>query len=98
MRSALTCDPSAARRNGVSGPRHEVLLGFDHAEARTWRHLDTYQFQTHLHAETPRVQWHAEAFATLQALDLNVGRAWTIKRPLRMFWTYRPACGGDAVR
>ena len=32
------------------------LVGFDHAEERTWRHLDTCQFQTHLHAEIPRVQ------------------------------------------
>ena len=32
------------------------LATFDHAEARTWRHLDTCQFQTHLHAEIPRVQ------------------------------------------
>ena len=29
----------------------ELLAGFDHAEERTWRHLDTCQFQTHLHAE-----------------------------------------------
>lgn len=29
---------------------------FDHAEERTWRHLDTCQFETHLHAEIPRVQ------------------------------------------
>jgi transposase len=33
-----------------------VLAGFDHAEERTWRHLDTCQFETHLHAEIPRVQ------------------------------------------
>lgn len=32
------------------------LATFDHAEARTWRHLDTCQFETHLHAEIPRVQ------------------------------------------
>ena len=32
------------------------MAGFDHAEARTWRHLDTCQFQTHVHAEIPRVQ------------------------------------------
>lgn len=32
------------------------LAGFDHAEERTWRHLDTCQFQTHLHAEVPPVQ------------------------------------------
>ena len=33
-----------------------ILAGFDHAEERTWRHLDTCQFETHLHAEIPRVQ------------------------------------------
>lgn len=33
-----------------------LLAGFDHAEERTWRHLDTCQFETHLHAEIPRVQ------------------------------------------
>lgn len=34
----------------------ELLAGFDHAEERAWRHLDTCQFETHLHAEIPRVQ------------------------------------------
>ena len=34
----------------------ELLPGFDHAEERIWRHLDTCQFQTHVHAEIPRVQ------------------------------------------
>jgi transposase len=34
----------------------ELLAVFDHAEERGWRHLDTCQFQTHLHAEIPRVQ------------------------------------------
>ena len=28
---------------------------YDHAEERTWRHLDSCQFQTHLHARIPRV-------------------------------------------
>jgi transposase len=28
---------------------------YDHAAERTWRHLDTCQFQTHLHARLPRV-------------------------------------------
>ena len=32
------------------------LAAFDHAEARTWRHLDTCQFETHLHAAIPRIQ------------------------------------------
>ncbi len=34
----------------------ETVPAFDHAAERTWRHLDTCQFQTHLHAEIPRVQ------------------------------------------
>ena len=34
----------------------DVSPGFDYAEARTWRHLDTCQFQTHLRAEIPWVQ------------------------------------------
>jgi transposase len=34
----------------------QLLPCADHAEERTWRHLDTCQFQTHLHARVPRVQ------------------------------------------
>ena len=33
----------------------ETLPLYDHAEERTWRHLDSYQFQTYLHANIPRV-------------------------------------------
>jgi transposase len=33
----------------------QLLACADHAEERTWRHLDTCQFQTHLHARVPRV-------------------------------------------
>ncbi len=29
---------------------------YDHAEERIWRHLDSCQFQTHLHARIPRVE------------------------------------------
>ena len=36
-------------RCGKAAPLH------DHRESRTWRHLDTCQFQTHLHACVPRV-------------------------------------------
>jgi transposase len=32
------------------------LPGYDHAEKRVWRHLDTCQFRTYLHARIPRVQ------------------------------------------
>ena len=33
----------------------QLLPCADHADERTWRHLDTCQFQTHLHARIPRV-------------------------------------------
>ena len=32
------------------------LSCYDHSAERTWRHLDTCQLQTHLHARIPRVQ------------------------------------------
>lgn len=32
------------------------LACYDHVAQRSWRHLDTCQFQTHLHARLPRVQ------------------------------------------
>jgi len=34
----------------------KALPIYDHAEERTWRHLDTCQYQTHVHARIPRVQ------------------------------------------
>lgn len=33
----------------------KTLPLYDHAEARTWRHRDSCQFQPHLHARIPRV-------------------------------------------
>lgn len=33
-----------------------ALAVYDHAEERAWRHLDSCQFQTYLHARPPRVQ------------------------------------------
>ena len=38
-------------------PECETELGlYDHAEERVWRHLDSCQFLTYLHAQPPRVQ------------------------------------------
>ena len=38
-------------------PECAMPLGlYDHAEERGWRHLDSCQFQTYLHARPPRVQ------------------------------------------
>ena len=34
----------------------KTLPLYDHAEERTWRHLDSCQFQTYLHARIPRVE------------------------------------------
>jgi transposase len=42
-----------------------------------------------LFSDERRPAHHAEAFATLQALNLKVGRAWAIKEALRTLWTYR---------
>ena len=35
------------------GKEHSV---YDHAEERVWRHLDTFQYETRLHARIPRIQ------------------------------------------
>ncbi len=43
---------------GVSWPCPQcrtALATYDHAPERVWRHLDTCQFETHLHARIPRV-------------------------------------------
>ena len=40
---------------GASGPLH------DHAAERVWRHLDSCQYQTHLHARIP--VWNAASMA-----------------------------------
>src|SRR5262245_46816104 len=42
-----------------------------------------------LFSDERRPDYHAETFATLQALNLKVGRAWAIKEALRTLWTYR---------
>jgi transposase len=34
----------------------ELLSVYDHAPQRVWRHMDTYQFKTYLHARIPRVK------------------------------------------
>ena len=42
-----------------------------------------------LFSDERRPDHHAGTFATLQALNLKVGRAWAIKEALRTLWTYR---------
>ena len=42
-----------------------------------------------LFSDERRPDHHADSFATLQALNLKVGRAWAIKEALRTLWTYR---------
>jgi transposase len=44
-----------------------------------------------LYSDERRPGSHAETFATLQALNLKVGRAWAIKEARRTLWTYRQA-------
>jgi transposase len=42
-----------------------------------------------LFSDERRPDRHAATFATLQALNLKVGRAWAIKEALRTLWTFR---------
>ena len=51
-------DVRLKHREGILWPCPECgkeLSVYDHAEERTWRHLDTCQFQTLIHARVPRV-------------------------------------------
>ena len=54
------------------------LALYDHVEERSWRHLDSCQFQTLLHARIPRVECpkHGSTF------DLNTGRPTTLPATL----------------
>jgi transposase len=46
-----------AKRKTWPCPECDAACGLhDHDEERTWRHLDSCQFQTHLHARLPRVR------------------------------------------
>jgi transposase len=54
----LRVDIWLAHRPGVKWPCpkcDEHPVGYDHAPQRTWRHMDTCQFKTFLHARVPRV-------------------------------------------
>ncbi|MHB1445470.1 MAG: transposase family protein [Acidimicrobiales bacterium] len=45
------------KRTRFSYPECNASLGvYDHAEERSWRHLDSCQFLTYLHARPPRVE------------------------------------------
>ena len=56
---AQRVDVWAGHADGERWPCPECaspLALYDHAEERAWRHLDSCQFQTYLHARPPRVQ------------------------------------------
>jgi transposase len=56
---AQRVDVWAGHGEGERGPCPECaspLALYDHAEERAWRHLESCQFQTYLHARPPRVQ------------------------------------------
>ena len=44
---------------------HELSC-YDHSPERTWRHLDTCQLETHLHARIPRVKCEAHGVVQVQ--------------------------------
>lgn len=56
-------DVFASHPKGVEWPCPKCglkLTTFDHAEERVWRHLDSCQFKTYLHARAPRVDCPTE--------------------------------------
>ena len=57
----------------------ESLGCYDHAQERVWRHLDTCQYQTHLHARIPRVNYCKLRITNGVAEGLN-SKIMTIKR------------------
>src|SRR6266511_3311829 len=50
-----------------------LLPLYDHTEEREWRHLDSCQFKTYLHARPPRIQWRARGAAGAVAVGRGVG-------------------------
>jgi transposase len=52
---------------------HAVVSLYDHADERTWRHLDTCQFMTYLHARPPRVQCPTHGVRQVGASGISVG-------------------------
>jgi len=62
-------DVWAAHAEGTRWPCPECdaeLPGYDHAPERTWRHLDSCQFKTYLHARPPRVECPTHGVKTVR--------------------------------
>lgn len=97
-----------ATREGLPDGEAKIVFDRFHIMREMTQAVDTVRKQEHrafLHAgdDSPltgtKYLWlfsderrpvrHAASFATLQALNLKVGRAWAIKEALRTLWTYR---------
>ena len=52
----------------------KTLPLYDHAEERAWRHLDSCQFQTYLHARIPRVACASMVWGRSWCRGLHRGR------------------------
>ena len=56
----------------------ESLPCYDHTSERQWRHLDSCQFQTHLHARIPRVNCPEHGVKTVRVPWVEKGSRFTI--------------------
>jgi len=59
------------------------LRVYDHGEERTWRHLDTCEYRTYLHARLPRVRCPEHGVKTVQALWASEGGRITTRMECR---------------
>lgn len=51
---------------------------YDHSEKRVWRHLNTYQFGTYIHARLPRVRWPEHGVRQVSAPWAEPGSRFTV--------------------
>jgi transposase len=103
-----------ATRTRLPDGDHRIVFDRFHIMREMTRGVDTVRKQEHraflresgdspltktkylwLFSEERLPERHAATFATVQGLELKVGRAWAIKEALRTLWTYRQ---GAAVR
>ena len=76
------------RHTNFSGPECGLACPLhDHDEERSWRQLDSCQFETHLHARIPRARLHAPGHAPNARRPSRVTRRRRAARPRHNFVT-----------
>ena len=76
----------------------EAAPVYDHAEEREWRHLDTCECRTYLHARLPRVECREHGVRQVQALWASPGSQFSLKMESRLIDTLRECDVTGATR